>query len=92
MSGIENSRLVVVGRVQRLGVGGRVAVEDVAVLDGVRLPRPLVFGEVPARGELGLQRLRTARQSDSVDYGLYFPSSVKDALYSRPSWFILACV
>ena len=49
---------------QRLGVGGCVSVEDVAVLDGVRLPRPLVFGEVPARGELRLQRLWTARQSD----------------------------
>jgi len=44
--------------VQRLGVRRRVAVQDVAVLDGERFPRPLVFGEVPARGELRLQRLR----------------------------------
>ena len=61
---VQNSRLIVVGRVQRLGVGRRVAIEDVAVLDGIRLPRPLVFGKVPARGELGLQRLRAAGQSE----------------------------
>lgn len=40
------------------GLAGCVAVERVAVVEGVSLPRPLVLGEVPAGGELRLQSLR----------------------------------
>lgn len=40
------------------GLAGCIAVKHVAVVEGVRLPRPLVLGEVPAGGELRLQNLR----------------------------------
>lgn len=43
---------------QRLRVVGRVGVDQVAVLDDVRLPSLLVLGKVSASGELGLQSLR----------------------------------
>lgn len=59
---------------ERLGVFGRVCVEDVAVVqDAVGLPRLLVPGEVPASSKFGLQSLRRTRKEKmmlSVDGSL----------------------
>ena len=53
-----HSRLLKIWRMERLrGLAGCVAVEHVAVVEGVGLPRPLLLGEVPAGGQLWLQNL-----------------------------------
>lgn len=47
-----------------MGELGGVAVEEAAVFFGVVFSRLLVFGEVPAGGELGLQSLEAKQETN----------------------------